>query len=105
MKLAKLDGSPTGFCGSGAFSPRVCSGSLLVMIFRSYQILKENTVDLQNIRQEIAAEIQKLMQVYKALGGVTTNGHAKPRRKMSKAAREKIAAAQRKRWAKQRKAA
>ena len=59
-------------------------------------------MDLQSIRREIAAEIKQLQHVYKALGGVTTNGKAKPRRKMSKAARAKIAAAQKKRWAKQR---
>jgi hypothetical protein len=62
-------------------------------------------MDLESVKKAVAAEIQKLTKVYKALGGVTTNGHAKPRRKMSKETRAKIAAAQRKRWAKQRKAA
>jgi hypothetical protein len=62
-------------------------------------------VDLESVKKAVAAEIEKLTKVYKALGGVTTNGQTKPRRKMSKQAREKIAAAQRKRWAKQRKAA
>lgn len=64
-------------------------------------------MDLENIRKQIATEIQKLSKVYKALGGIASHAsvEAKPRRKMSKAAREKIAAAQRKRWAKQKKAA
>ncbi len=55
-------------------------------------------MDLESVKKAVAAEIQKLTKVYKALGGVAVNGHAK-RRKMSKEAREKIAAAQRKRWA------
>lgn len=62
-------------------------------------------MDLESVKKAVAAEIQKLTKVYKALTGVTSNGNAKPRRTMSKEAREKIAAAQRKRWAKQRKAA
>ena len=61
-------------------------------------------MDLESIRKQIAREIQKLSKVYKALGGIGSV-EAEPRRKMSKAARAKIAAAQRKRWAKQKKAA
>ena len=66
---------------------------------------KENTLDLETLKKAVAAEIQKLTKVYKALGGISGSVGAKPRRKMSKQAREKIAAAQRKRWAKQRRAA
>jgi hypothetical protein len=61
---------------------------------------------IDSIRQQIKAEILKLTKVYEALGGISnTNGTKPQRRSMSKAARAKIAAAQRKRWAKQRKAA
>jgi hypothetical protein len=60
---------------------------------------------LESLKKAVAAEIQKLTKVYKALGGIGGSVGAKPRRKMSKHAREKIAAAQRKRWAKQRRAA
>lgn len=62
-------------------------------------------MDLESVKKAVAAEIEKLTKVYQALGGVAVNGHTRPRRKMSKEAREKIAAAQRKRWAKQKKAA
>jgi hypothetical protein len=59
---------------------------------------------IESIRQQIKAEIVKLTKAYHALGSISiTNG--KPRRTMSAASRAKIAAAQRKRWAKQRKAA
>jgi len=84
---------------------RIPSGSLLSdFVFINP---KEKTLDLESVKKAVAAEIEKLTKVYRALGGITSNGSvgAKPRRKMSREAREKIAAAQRKRWAKQRKAA
>jgi hypothetical protein len=61
-------------------------------------------MDIQDIREQIAAEIRKLTKAYDALGGITGQKAGK-RRKLSAEAREKIAAAQRKRWAKQKKAA
>jgi hypothetical protein len=60
---------------------------------------------IESIRQQIKAEIVKLTTAYEALGGISITNSTKPLRTMSKAARAKIAAAQRKRWAKQRKAA
>ncbi|HSS97902.1 MAG TPA: hypothetical protein VLK33_12770 [Terriglobales bacterium] len=68
----------------------------------------ENALDLESVKKAVAAEIEKLTKVYKALGGITRGTASlepKTRRKMSKEARDKIAAAQRKRWAKQRRAA
>lgn len=68
-------------------------------------------MDLQVIKKEIAEEIKQLSRVYKALGGVSKQSFpataAVPgkRRKMSKASRAKIAAAQRARWAKAKKPA
>jgi len=61
-------------------------------------------MDIQDIRKQLAAEIQKLTKAYEALAGITVRKAAK-RRRLSPDARERIAAAQRKRWAKQRKAA
>jgi hypothetical protein len=55
--------------------------------------------------RKFAAETKQLQHVFDALGGITTSRGAvevKPRRKMSKAARAKISAAQKKRRAKQR---
>jgi hypothetical protein len=61
---------------------------------------------IESIRQQIKAEIVKLTTAYEALGAISITEGTKPqRRTMSKASRAKIAAAQRKRWAKQRKAA
>jgi len=58
-------------------------------------------MDLEKIRNEVGAEIKKLQRVFEALGGITVRAiQAKPRRKLSKAARAKIAEAQRARWAK-----
>jgi len=63
-------------------------------------------MNIQDIRNQIAAEIQKLTKAYEALGGIgISTAPRRKRRKLSKEAREKIAAAQRKRWAKQRRAA
>lgn len=53
---------------------------------------------------EIDAEIARLKQARALLSSTASEGDVKPvrkRRKMSKAARAKIAAAQRNRWAKQ----
>jgi len=53
-------------------------------------------MDLEKIRNEVGAEIKKLQRVFEALGGITVRGiQAKPRRKLSKAARAKTAEAQR----------
>jgi hypothetical protein len=47
-------------------------------------------MDLEKIRNEVGAEIKKLQRVFEALGGITVSGiQAKPRRKLSKAARAK----------------
>lgn len=56
-------------------------------------------MDLESMRKEIAAEIQRLTRVYKALEGM--DGPVKTRR-LSKAGRAKISAAQKARWAKRR---
>jgi hypothetical protein len=69
-----------------------------------------------DIREAVVAEITRLNRVLKVLdgGSVSSSGVSAPgkgsgktrkRRKMSKAARAKIAAAQRARWAKAKKAA
>jgi hypothetical protein len=60
---------------------------------------------IESVRQQIKAEIVKLTTAYEALGSISISDGTKPRRTMSKSARAKIAAAQRKRWAKQRRAA
>ena len=56
-------------------------------------------MDLESMRKEIAAEIQRLTRVYKTLAGM--NGPVK-RRRLSKAGRAKISAAQKARWAERR---
>jgi hypothetical protein len=64
-----------------------------------------------DIREAVIAEIARLNKVLAVLDGgsgsrkATASGAPRKRRKMSKAARAKIAAAQRARWAKARKAA
>ena len=76
-------------------------------------------MNTQHIVVEIDAEISKLQQVKALLSGISTTGKRKPvrptntslagkartRRTLSAEAREKIAAAQRARWAKSKKAA
>jgi hypothetical protein len=62
-------------------------------------------MNLQNLLSSIDSEIARLKQARALLAGST--GHAgivKPKRTLSVAARKKIAAAQRKRWAAVRKA-
>jgi hypothetical protein len=54
-------------------------------------------MSLESITQAIRQEISKLNQVLHLLGGGKTKVRA--RRKMSAAGRKKIAAAQKKRWA------
>ena len=67
-------------------------------------------MSINNILSEIDAEISRLEKVRSLLGSSSTGKTKKAapvvrkkRRKLSKEAREKIAAAQRKRWAKQKK--
>jgi|ERR1700722_11305435 len=76
-------------------------------------------MNIQDIVVEIDAEISKLQQIKALLAGISTTGmwepgrpantsfggRARTRRKLSAEAREKIAAAQRARWAKTKKAA
>jgi hypothetical protein len=62
-------------------------------------------MDLQAIRKAITEEIGKLQNVLTALDMGTVKTTRKPRRTMSKAARAKISAAQKKRWAKQKRKA
>lgn len=63
-------------------------------------------MDLKSILKSIDAQIARLQQARKALaGGGVGKGLRKGRRKMSAAARAKIGAAQRARWAKQKRAA
>jgi hypothetical protein len=70
-------------------------------------------MNIQDIFAEIDAEISKLQKVKALLSGTSTAenrkphhpGHAKTRRTLSTEARERIAAAQRARWAKSKKAA
>jgi hypothetical protein len=61
-------------------------------------------MSLESIVQEIKAEIEKLNQVLRLLGGgkqrKATKQATTPRRKISAAGRKRIAAAQRARWAK-----
>ena len=61
-------------------------------------------MNIENIIEEMREEIRRLEQAIVVLSGTrrntrTTNG-PRGRRKMSEAGRQKIAAAQRKRWAK-----
>jgi hypothetical protein len=65
-------------------------------------------MDTARLLQEVEAEISRLQQVAELLrDGTSTSPKQRKQRKqrapMSKEAREKIAAAQRKRWAKQKK--
>jgi hypothetical protein len=60
-------------------------------------------MSLESIVEEIKAEIEKLNQVLRLLGGgakTKVKRATAPRRKMSAAGRKRIAAAQRARWAK-----
>ena len=60
-------------------------------------------MSLESIVEEIKAEIEKLNQVLRLLGGgakTKAKRATAPRRKMSAAGRKRIAAAQRARWAK-----
>lgn len=61
-------------------------------------------MDTNKLLQEVNAEISRLQQVADLLEGSTTvsksKGKGKGKRKLSRAARNKIAAAQRARWAK-----
>ena len=68
---------------------------------------RETPLSIENIVKEVRAEIGRLQQVLALLGGhgvsvkrKTKAVTAGPRRTMSAAARKKIAAAQRARWAK-----
>lgn len=56
--------------------------------------------DLQAQRQQAAREIEKLDLAIRALGSVSGLSPARRKPKFSAAARERIAAAQRARWAK-----
>jgi hypothetical protein len=60
-------------------------------------------MNLDGVLSSIDAEISRLQQARALLAGIITVGRgastAKPHRKMSPAARKRIAAAQRKRWA------
>jgi hypothetical protein len=66
-------------------------------------------MSIKNILAEIDAEIDRLQKVRSLLGSSSTTGKTKKvkpamkRHKMSKEGRAKIAEAQRKRWAKQKK--
>lgn len=65
-------------------------------------------MDTERIVLEIDKEIERLRAARKLLTGGSTNSAApgrKARKPMSKAARARISAAQKKRWATQRKAA
>jgi hypothetical protein len=58
-------------------------------------------MSLESIVQEIKAEIEKLNQVLRLLGGgPKTKVKRAPRRKMSAAGRRRISMAQKARWAK-----
>jgi len=57
-------------------------------------------VDLSAILEQLKAERAKLDRAIAALRGVTRKAGGRGRRKLSAAARERIAAAQRARWAK-----
>jgi hypothetical protein len=56
-------------------------------------------MNLQNLLSSIDSEIATLTKARALLAGIAVIPSVKRRRKMSKAARERIAAAQRKRWA------
>jgi hypothetical protein len=57
-------------------------------------------MSINNLLSSIDSEIATLTKARALLAGLAVNSpSAKPKRKMSKAARMKIAAAQRKRWA------
>jgi hypothetical protein len=66
-----------------------------------------NTLSVENIVKEVRAEIGRLQQVLALLGAETGHGVSvrktaaveKPKRKVSAAARRKMAAAQKARWA------
>jgi hypothetical protein len=64
---------------------------------------------LQTERTKVSKELDRLDAAISALRSAASNGSVRPRRQMSVAARKKIAAAQRARWAawkaKQKKAA
>ena len=64
-------------------------------------------MDTTQILAEIDSEIRRLEEVRALLAATSTKAHSGPRKKrhLSAEARERIAAAQRKRWAKQKKAA
>ena len=56
--------------------------------------------DLSAVVVQLKQERDKLDRAIAALSGITSNGGGSGRRKLSAAARERIAAAQRARWAK-----
>ena len=70
---------------------------------------KITVMDTERLLQEVEAEIQRLEQVAKLLRGDSSSGRGRGKRRhrkpMSAEARAKIAAAQRKRWAKTKKEA
>jgi hypothetical protein len=56
-------------------------------------------MSVNNLISSIDSEIATLIKARALLAGIAVTPYVRPRRKMSKAARERIAAAQRKRWA------
>jgi len=71
-----------------------------VILTEASTLVTGQEMDIQDIRKQLAVEIQKLTKAYEALAGITVRKAGK-RRRLSPDARERIAAAQRKRWAKQ----
>ena len=57
-------------------------------------------IDLGAVLAQLKQDRDKLERAIAALSGITSNAAGRGRRKLSAAARERIAAAQRARWAK-----
>jgi hypothetical protein len=57
-------------------------------------------MSLESIATEVKGEIEKLNQALRVLEGIGGKRAKVPKRKMSAAGRRRVAAAQRKRWAK-----